>query len=224
MSNELRQVHTIIMSNCFHELQRQYDRDALIVAAGEISKILIEMAEECDLCPVELATLMGREARTAMVIGQSRVREVISAWCKVAKTIKEFSHGTIEAAPASTGDEASGETDGKPAASGDQTTGPEGTVDGNAAQGVAEPQIPARPLARNPPQRKRPAARVVTTRNDVAISQLGLAEETVDKLFDVGVGTSVQALEYDTNKGLAVLLGQEEALNVLAAIEQGPKV
>lgn len=72
----------------------------------------------------------------------------------------------------------------------------------------------------NAKSRRRPKARKVSVTEEVSVSQLGLDEAIVDKMLDVGIGTTLQALEYDENTGLSVILGDETALAVLATIEE----
>lgn len=90
-----------------------------------------------------------------------------------------------------------------------------------ASDSVGLPQVSRQPdKPKAPKVNRRPSAKTMPIKEEVAISQLGLGQETVDKLFDVGIGTSVQAIEYDLAKGLAILLGDDKALQVLSAIEQ----
>lgn len=74
-------------------------------------------------------------------------------------------------------------------------------------------------------RRKKPSQSTekIVVKDNIAVSDLGLDESIVEQLFDLGLGSSLEIMEYETTAGLAAKLGDDNALMVLAAIEEKAK-
>lgn len=63
-----------------------------------------------------------------------------------------------------------------------------------------------------------PVAPEIPKPPEVSVSSLGLSEDVADLLYEAEIGTSVQALEFDVEKGLEAIVGKDARLVILRSI------